>query len=343
MRVPHEPNPAISLAIEALREVGIDTTSVGYLDRRLARAFATHDILHVDWLDGFVRTTRPPKERAFAQAALAAALLGAILRRRPVFWSLHNAEPHSGGGRAWRVWKGIMTRLATDTVVLSPVAADHAREIGLKGSLIESSFGSLLAVHPRVPRDIARVRWAPAGASAVLVHFGQIREQKGVIDVLAAMREIEDDDVHLIIAGPVASPRLSELLAAGATSDPRVTVVPRFLGDDELGSLLSAANVALMPYHASLTTSSAHLAAELGVAIVAPDVELFRPYGSRYLYPPEHGTPGLIAATRHAVVDARSGQLEIPSFVAPDWADVVEPVARAYRRAVDRPLWRRFG
>lgn len=342
LRIPIDPNPYQSLSIKALREFGIETTGAGYTDRRIGTGFWTHDIVHIDWLDGFVRPTRSLPQRIRAQTLLSVLLLGSVLMRRPIFWTLHNSQPHSGASRAWRAWKRVLTLVATDTVTLSPLAAGHARSIGLKGSLTELEHGSFLEALSPVPQDQARDRWVPPEVSVLLVHFGQIREQKGVGDLLDAMTSIEGDDVRLVVAGHSALPNTAALIANAAASDPRIVVISKYLEDEELASLLSAADIAAMPFDSSLTSGSAHLAAEFGIAIVAPDSELFRSYGSRYLYPAARQSHALAVALGAAVADCRASCLERSEFAAPSWREAVEPLAHAYRRACDRPRWRRF-
>lgn len=344
LRVPSDPNHYQQLTVEALRDLRIETTRVGYLDLRLAVAPWCHDVVHIDWLDGFVRQSRPARQRLRAQVLLSLCVLGAMLSRRPLFWTLHNAAPHDGSTLAWRIWKRVLTWTATDVITHSSSAAAHARAISPRGSILTLPFGSFLDVFRPVESERARHIWTLADTDVVLVHFGQVRDQKGIDQILDLMHHLRGDDIRLLIAGVARGDLVREAITSAVESDLRIRWIDRFLDDDELSSLLCAADIALMPYQNALTSSSAQVAVELNLAIVAPDTGVFRDFAPHcpYLFPPADGTAGLAASTQMAIDHQRLGCLHHSSFDSVSWAAAVAPLAAAYTSATLRPRLRRY-
>ena len=121
---------------------------------------------------------------------------------------------------------------------------------------------------PEVPNEST-----DRGGPRRLLFFGNVKEYKGVDDLLTAFADLPPDlDARLIVAGQ-CDETLRPVLAELARHSPgRVALRLERLSDDELTRLLLEAHVAVLPFRRSTTSGSALFALCHGRPIVVPDL-----------------------------------------------------------------------
>jgi glycosyltransferase involved in cell wall biosynthesis len=251
----------------------------------------------------------------------------------------HNILPHEGP----RPFETALTRWALSPahgyLVHSQADEVRLRALGVDGSIERAvlPFHSI-AGGGTDPGDTVSAAAASAGARAamgvaadarVILFFGFVRPYKGVEGLLAALpRVIEAEPrAHLIIAGEFWQPQdvlLGPLRAAGLAD--RVTVMDRYIPNEEVPGIFAAADVVVLPYVEASQSGVVTLAVEAGLPIVAtrigglPDVV-------------EHGTTGLLVPPRDeaALAAALADVLTRP--------ELAEQLRAGVSRARDRFGW----
>jgi glycosyltransferase involved in cell wall biosynthesis len=116
----------------------------------------------------------------------------------------------------------------------------------------------------------------PSGDVFNVLYFGVIRPYKGVGDLVKAFEALpadESDRMHLTIVGETWEGCEDEVRAA-LTSPRRdqITVVNRYVSDDELTAFLAGADAVALAYRRSSTSGPLHIAMRAGLPILATDV-----------------------------------------------------------------------
>lgn len=109
------------------------------------------------------------------------------------------------------------------------------------------------------PQSDLREKWALPTDQRIALFFGQIRDEKNLDGLLRALR-LSEKPLHLVVAGSGGGrhhdvdhyQRLADEL--GVTE--RVTFIPRFIEDEEVGELFVAADWAALPYEDIFTSQS---------------------------------------------------------------------------------------
>ena len=114
-------------------------------------------------------------------------------------------------------------------------------------------------------------REAPDGV-VNLLYFGIIRPFKGVEDLVRAYEGIPDDQADrfwLTVVGETWEGHTlpTELIAASPRRD-RITVVNRYVQDDEVDGFFRGADVVVLPYHRSSMSGPLHVAMNYGLPVV---------------------------------------------------------------------------
>jgi glycosyltransferase involved in cell wall biosynthesis len=137
------------------------------------------------------------------------------------------------------------------------------------------------------------LRDPPAGVINLLF-FGIIRPYKGLEDLVEAFEMLDDDEVSrywLTVVGETWEGwDLPIRLIEGSRHRSRITLVNRFVEDDEVTAYFAGADAAVLPYHRSSASSPASVAMANGLPLVLTAVgglpEAVADYEGAILVPP---------------------------------------------------------
>jgi glycosyltransferase involved in cell wall biosynthesis len=137
------------------------------------------------------------------------------------------------------------------------------------------------------------LRDPPAGVINLLF-FGTIRPYKGLEDLVEAFEMLDDDEVAhywLTVVGETWEGwDLPIRLIEGSRHRSRITLVNRFVEDDEVSAYFAGADAAVLPYHRSSASSPASVAMANGLPLVLTAVgglpEAVAGYEGAILVPP---------------------------------------------------------
>lgn len=192
----------------------------------------------------------------------------------PVLALCHNVLPHEAH---W--WDSILTKavlsLATHHVV-------HSREDKTRLlTLLPHATIRVLRFPPyhsfaalRCERAQARHLLGLDQERPVLLFFGFVRPYKGLEYLIRAVHRVTRQiPVHLLIVGEFweGKQRYVQQIEEMGLS-PYVTIVDRYVRNEEIGLYFGAANVVVLPYLETSQSAVLELAFEMGVPVIASDV-----------------------------------------------------------------------
>jgi len=249
LRPPIDPAPILD---------SIQPFTWGAAGRRLRDA--SPDVLVVPWWHPFFGPS-------LGVAARAARPKG---RRGPKrIFLCHNVEPHEPSP--------LDRSLAGYGLGAADAFLVHARAEAAR--LAARAKGRPVRVHPHPTYEVFSAK-APSreGARAAvgargrtILFFGYVRPYKGLADLLDALRRARPDAWDtLLVVGEFYEPR--ERYAA-ALADPalrgKVTVVDRYVANEEVATYFAAADVVALPYRSATGSGIAQVAYGAGVPVVA--------------------------------------------------------------------------
>jgi glycosyltransferase involved in cell wall biosynthesis len=342
---PRDPNPYQRLLYEDMDGLGVDVSYLGELTSsrmvnlvllpaelavRRARGL---DIVHLHWVFGFALPLRR-KFRvlgALSEGWFRLFLWNVAHLDLALVWTAHNVLPHSPV-----FWDDVEARQrlgsASDLVL---VHSEEARS-ALSSIGVQPRWTAVVP-HGPYPVGDARAGTAPDPEAPFTFAFvGAVESRKGVLELVAAFLRLPDDGSRLVVAGRCADPSIAEgLRSAAARAGTRIELTLRWLDDDEIASVLAAADVLVLPYQKVTTSGAAVLGLSAGVPLLVPDLPGFAglPVDSVIRYPHDGGLDsGLLEALRipRSTLRAmgRRGRAEV---TAVPWSDISAATARLYR------------
>ncbi|MCM3778123.1 glycosyltransferase [Microbacterium hydrocarbonoxydans] len=250
-------NPYITQLFDSLNEVA---DVIAY--RPAAALFGRYDAVHLHWPELLVGGHNW-RGRSVRRAVTSLLVLRWRLTRVPIVRTVHNLErPTNINAFDNRVLDRI-DRMTTLDIRLNDQTPPRA---GIDGVTI--------------PHGHYRDWFAPhAGGSAVsgrLGYVGLIRRYKGVEDLVAAFVRLDDPTASLHISGKPSTSELVAVLHDASNGDPRVTIDPRFLDDEELVHAMTEAELIVLPYRHMHNSGTALAALSVDRPVLVPDNEVNR-------------------------------------------------------------------
>lgn len=286
--------------------------------------FGSYDVFHVHWPEVIYCGSTPLK--SLRRQILTAAILVRIqLSGVALVRTRHNIARPAGMNRREMLLDRWFDRLTTLNICLNATA------------------DSTVNVPSRlVPHGHYREWFPPAQFSAQvtgrLAYFGLIRRYKGVEGLVGSFLRTRTSGLTLSVSGKPSTTVLSEQLVRTAEGDDRVTFDFRFLADHDLVSVVTAAELVVLPY-VFMHNSGATLAAlSLNRPVLVPDTEVNRALsveigpGWVYMF------TGAITseAIDTALAELRTSPPEKePNLEARDWESVGTRHVAAFRDALD--------
>jgi len=245
--------------------------------------------------------------------------LARSLRRVPrpeLLFICHNVLPHEP-----RLWDAglarAVLRLADRIVVSSEQEREnlHALLPNAPADIVPLPVFDMLA-GAMPPRDEARARLGLSPEGPVLLNFGLVRSYKGVRYLLDALPRVREafPDVQLVIAGEFwedRGPYLAQVAQLGL--EDCVTIVDRYIPNEETPLYFAAADVVVLPYTRVTQSGVAQLALGFRKPLIATRVggltDVIRPGRDGLLVAPEDAdalAEGIVAFLRGDIAQGES-------------------------------------
>lgn len=232
------------------------------------------DVVHVHWPEGLL-TIPGPISAALLLSRFLSKLWLAKLRGKKVVWTIHNLRPHAGQHRLLEriYWAGFVPAIsghisltdAAQTAALARFPTLAKRP----GTVIP--IGHYRDIFPRlVSRRSARSELGLDPSHRVVVFVGRLHPYKNVSDLIRVFRDVNDPCARLLVRGSCDSAGLAKEIEEGARGDDRISAQTHELSDNEMATVLAAADVVAMPYRSILNSSTAVLALSFDRLVLAP-------------------------------------------------------------------------
>lgn len=218
---------------------------------------------------------------SFRKAAIRILWVGSViawvkLRGTKLVWTVHNLRSHEQPRSSWidKLYYGFFTRAVDCYICMNPSTRTPLLE--RYPALAGKPFRLIPHPHYRgvypngVGRNEARDELGLERDARVVLFVGQMRAYKNVPKLIAAFRQIEGEDLRLVVAGlPVKSDEQARIEAA-AEGDSRIRLHLAFVPDDRLQHFLNAADLVALPYRDILNSGSAILALSFDRPVLVP-------------------------------------------------------------------------
>jgi beta-1,4-mannosyltransferase len=283
-------NEFIQIFCEALHKCGAivnDVTDPRMLDP------SEIDVLQLHWAEQVFW-------RGFGRIKTIALIIGTLWAVRrvkkanvPVFWLVHNIEPHDATffqRSAWRPYTKILSRLVDGFISLSPATLP----------IIEARFGcrswqtNVWIRHPHypipdriVPKKEARARWRTLDRQLLLAFVGTLRAYKGVESLISAIEWLKDPVKSGLLIGGSTNEQYAERLKLLAGGAPNIEIRARKLEKSEFEGLIQSSDYVVLPFKRTLHSGSIVHALSLGRPVLVPrtpyTVDLANVIGSQWV------------------------------------------------------------
>jgi glycosyltransferase involved in cell wall biosynthesis len=320
-------NPYCDLLYGRLEALGVDVEP----DPELRLAWLVRNrkrvgVLHLHWPEFYYRGPAGAATVRALVGFLACMALARALGYR-IVWTIHNALPHEPHP-ADRFVRWVLMRIARTAV--HSRAARRALPLGGDLPAVVPHGHYIGAYADTVSRRDARARLGVSPGDRVLLFFGQVRDYKGIADLVQAFRCVDDQHVKLVVAGRPAIAAEGEALRCLAAGDARIQFHLRFIPDDEVQIFFRSADFVVLPYREVLTSGVAILALSFGRPVVVPRLGCLQDLdgGCAISYDPADplGLDRALETARRAD-PAPMAQHARSAAAALEWDDI----ARAYR------------
>jgi beta-1,4-mannosyltransferase len=276
-------NPYQQLLANALAKLGVEVSfPQGYrrglpFSRALTGAYRV-DVLHLHWLTPYLKGKSYPTKAAYALKLLLDLRL-AKARGVRLVWTIHNLVSHETTTPKLEIWLSRRLAALADALIVHSEGAkaaviDQFNVTTEKITIIP--HGDFADVYgEKMPRDEARRRLGLDLQAPVFLFFGMIRPYKGVEKLLEIWKQTPSlhQTAALVIAGDARDPDLARSISLATAGNPSIYLHMRFIPDDEVPVLFSAADYAVLPFTNSLTSGSIALAQTFSIPIIAPLLE----------------------------------------------------------------------
>lgn len=199
-----------------------------------------------------------------------------------VIYTVHDPIPHDERRTTWgRIYEAYQRRYQLPEV-LRLCAAVHVHSVGHREqlrTLYGESIASKAYIVPHgagLSRNVAAGDREPVefqqrvvGDAMTLLFFGRIEPYKGLDVLLDALKLVNGRgrNVQLIVAG---AGRLGD--DRGVASDPNVTLVHRFVPDEEVRKVFERADVVVLPYRSATQSGVIPMAYAFGKPVISTRV-----------------------------------------------------------------------
>jgi len=233
-------------------------------------------VFHLHWTTQISALTRSPETAARNNARFLETLDRLRAAGTAIMWTIHNVVPHG--------CLDIERELTLQSAIAQRCDVIHV--LGQRSTDIVSEGVALprqrirIVPHPsyrtaypaETHRDTTRAALGIPPTEVVYAVVGSLRRNKGLAELLDAYDQMGNGSVRpvLIIAGTPLDQPTAELLRDRARRDPVVKVFLGRIEDDQLVSLVDAADVMVLPYQEVLNSGVLFLAWSRGRPVVGP-------------------------------------------------------------------------
>ena len=128
----------------------------------------------------------------------------------------------------------------------------------------------------QITREAAREELGISGTARVFLFLGEIKEYKGVDELLDAFDELKVGEKELIVAGRIHDGEAGTRIGNRIRILENVKLFPGYVPDDEIQTYMNSCDVVVFPYKKIFTSGALLLAMSFARACIVPDFRSIR-------------------------------------------------------------------
>ena len=340
-----EANPYGGLLARGLATVGVELVA-GHAEE-LTEAWLRANqgqvaVLHFNW-PHYMYHAETLAERVERAATLVSNLALARALGYKIVWTVHNLYPHDSGHFALdRLVRLALTQFATAIIAHCNYARQQVQDhFHRSDQVFVIPHGHFIDAYPNtMSRAAARRQLGLADDAFVYCFFGNVRQYKGLEQLLDVFRTLPGDHLRLLLAAKIYSSYGEQLVEQARQSDRRLLVHPSpFFANEEFQLFFNAADVGVFPFVNVLTSGSVITALSFGLPVITPAVGCLPELVDvqvGILYDPQQ--PDALKQAMLAMQARDLGPIRQAAYQrakALDWAAIAQQTLQAYLVAGD--------
>ncbi len=251
-------------------------------------------IFHLHWTNYILKQAKNITEAEKAKNEFLKKIFEFLSEGGQLIWTIHNILPHDCPYLKQEIeLRNIICAAAQTIHVHSEKSLPEIQQyvnVPLEKVKIVP-HGNYVGVYPNyVDKVQARHSFGFSEEQTVFLFLGQIRRYKGIEELILAFDEVQQNcpNTHLLIAGkPIETVNLKDL-EINVETKKKITLVERFISNDQLQWFFNAANATVLPYKNILTSGSSLNALSFSCPVIVPRVgmteEVIRDGYNGFLY-----------------------------------------------------------
>lgn len=260
-----------------------------------------------------------------------------------MIWTVHDLKNHENiQVQSERIFNIFFARFADAIITHCEIAKREA----VKSFRFKNDFKVLVIPHANyigcyentINRLEAQTKLGIKDPKLILLFLGLIRSYKGVPELIDAFKQLESEDVYLVIAGKAPN-ELAEQIRQTIIDHDNIKFIPGFVAEDKIQVYMNACDVVVLPYRDILTSGSLILAMSFGRACIAPRKGCIKEVlddGGGFLYEPddEEGLSKAIAMALQKKSDLlRMGEHNRDKIEEWNWERIAQMTFKVYQRS----------
>jgi glycosyltransferase involved in cell wall biosynthesis len=260
---------------------------------------------------------------------------------RVLYWC-HNVAPHEAGlADRYLTWLALSQGHAY--LVHSPRDEGLLREMFVRAPIYRTTLPVLGAFASKaMNREEARQRLGIRRSGPVVLFFGFVRPYKGLYYLIEALKWVREIlDVHLLIAGEFwESEKITTDQIRCLGLDGAVTIVNRYIPNEEVFLYFAAADVVVLPYLETSQSAVMQLAHGFGKPVITTRLpgmtSATRDVDERLLVPPRD-SQALAQAIATFFTQPGNAPYALPPTEADSWKTMIETIEAAIQEYDQKP------
>ncbi len=280
----HRPTTVL-LPHRGLRNIYVRELGRGYLSLGVQPIYGPENLFESDFIPDLLHLHWPEEVYRSPQEGTLSGRIGRFLDRLDrlrghdtrIIWTAHNLKPHDivDASAAHAAYQGVIDRahvIHHHCPISASLLGSHYRIPEGQVSIVVP-HGHYLSYPNDMTRSQARDSLGIDASKFVFLHFGQIRDYKGLDIVEHAFRKVRLRQKHLVVAGRVGlslSPSARVGFRVRRTLARQTTYVLDAVRDDDVQRYFQACDVVVLGHTGGLNSGVAVLAMTFGKPVIGP-------------------------------------------------------------------------
>ena len=232
------------------------------------------DILHLHWLHPlFIRNNLA--KSLFRLTVLIVELNILKIIGIKIVWTAHNIKNHDSlYVQLDKICTKFIAKISHRIIAHSQTAKEEiTKQLNIKNpqKIFVVPHGNYTGYYDNhISRTDARNKLNIPNEKTVMLLLGSIRENKGVLKLIENFKQINREEVELIVAGKPANKELKQTIEHQISNNQNIQFISGFVPDEEIQTYMNACDVVVFPYQEILTSGAVFLAMSFKKACIAP-------------------------------------------------------------------------